>query len=327
MKSSALSLALSLTLALSLISGFTGSTLSHAQEFQAPKSDMALELLIDLLGGIFNFNLEKMSKVEIVEDAIIASDAQSETKSITLKNKELGEINLRLKTPKKNGTFPTIYVSPGLNAKGTPIDQYITMDDVVIVEIEYPINDRLKGGKMVYEILRKSIKMQLMNTVAINWVKNLPVVNANKISFINISFGTFAAPFSIRVAQLLGLDPYAIVFAYGGSDLKSMILPTLENSMSNADFENVKKPVSKLLDMTAPTNHLPHLQTQSGYLVVNGMDDKLIPKESKALLFERLPDPKEVLEVEGGHIRADQPEMIKKAIAVVLAWLKDQGAI
>lgn len=301
---------------------------SSAYAFTPPKSDAGLELLIDLLEPVLNFSLQEIATPRVLRDEIVSSHESYDIRSVELKSGDLGRITLRIKVPKQGrGQYPVVFVLPGLNMSPSLFDANVDQTrEVIQVLVDYSFPPRLSKGKLIYEVVRKSLNLQLLSSVALNWVKNHPMVDSSRISVVSVSYGTFVAPLSVRLAQLLGLDPYAVVFTYGGSDLKSLIFPTLQEAMSEADFENIRKPLSRFLDIASPTNHLPHLQTQTAYLVVKGVADEVIPSESTQVLIERLPDPKEVIELPTDHINPGAPKTIRQTIGVVMDWLEFQGA-
>ena len=301
------------------------ASVSFAQEqetFRAPKSDAGLEFLLDVL----NVPLEKLAQAQVVSDEVVQNSPAFIQHVITLKNEKAGQVRLFLRVPNKQGSFPTLFFSPGLHSDPGYLAQLKIPEDVVIAQIEFPFNDRLKGPKLVYEIIRRSLKIQALTTVAMNWVRTQNFVNPEKISVVSVSFGTFVTPFSLRLAQLLGLDPYAVVFAYGGSDLKSVLNPLFKDSVSVPDFDNIQKALTPVLKATSPARHLRFLQSQAGYLVITAKSDQVIPKESSQTLITQLPDPVEVIELDGGHLSPEHPEQIGKAITVTTDWLRAQGA-
>lgn len=298
-----------------------------ANAFEAPKSDVGLELLVDLLGEVFNFDLQEVATPRILKDEVVMSHSGYDIRNIELRSGDLGRIALRVKTPKSAGQYPVVFVFPGLNMNPSLFDSHVTAnDDVIQVLVDYSFPPALSQGKLIYEVVRKSLNIQLLSAMALNWVRSQPMVDGTRISVVSVSYGSFVAPFSIRLAQLLGLDPYAVVFAYGGSDLKSLILPEIKQAMSEADFDHIKRPLSRFLDATSPSNHLPHLQTQTAYLVLKGSKDQVIPEESTKQLIERLPDPIYTMELNSPHIGANKPETIEQSVRLINEWLKAQGA-
>ena len=302
------------------------SSVQAQESFTAPRSDIGMELLVDLLTSIFNVDLEELTEPRILKDEVIASDAKFTTRKVEMRNGDLGRVNVYIKAPNGVAVAPAVVLLPGLNTKASLLDQVTFPEQVVQVMVEYPFPATLTKGKLIQQAIVKAAVLQLQTAAILNWVKKQHFVDNTRISVVSVSYGTFLAPFAIRLAQIMGFEPYALVFAYGGSDLKSIILPELEKAMSSADFDNIKKPLNRILDATSPSQHLPHLNTQTGYLVLSGAKDEVIPSDSTKILEERLPDPKEIIKLDTSHIGMNRPETIQKAFETIQDWLKKQGA-
>lgn len=299
----------------------------QAQEsFNAPKSDVGMEMLIDLIASVSNLDLQKLLTPRILSDEIVVDGVDFESRKIEMRAGDLGRVTLHVKIPKGVSAAPAVILLPGLNTQADLLEQFDSSEKYVRVMVEYPFPQAATRAKRIQQAIVKAFELQLKTVTVFNWVKNLDYVDETRISVVSVSYGTFLAPFALRVAQTQGFDPYALVFAYGGADLKSIILPELEKAMSSADFDHIQKPLNQFFKWTSPSQHLPHLNTQTGYLVLSGAKDEVIPSESSKVLYERLPDPKESVKLDSGHIGINRPETVKMAFDSIHDWLKKQGA-
>ena len=75
----------------------------------------------------------------------------------------------------------------------------------------------------------------------------------------------------------------------------------------------------KLSVAVSPTQHLKHLK--GPFLIIRGLKDNTIPELSSMSLYNNLPEPKMLIELNTEHINTDKPDVILETMTSVVNWL------
>ena len=272
--------------------------------------------------------LRKNSEPTVVTNEVVERSGNVETRLIELELAPLGRIRMKTKGPAAPGRYPVVFLATGLQAGMETLGLINTEFPVILAAFDYPISKDMPPEQMVPHVVRGLASLQAQMAVALAWLGRQPNVREDRVSLLTVSFGTFATPLALRLAQLVGFRAYATVFAFGGAE----VMPVLEKDLANlgavlspADMKNLTSAVSEAADFIEPKRHLKFLQTRS--LVVQGLKDEVIPARSTVALMSSLPQPKALRTLDCGHINMDRRDIIDETAKVVLTWLKKQGAL
>jgi dienelactone hydrolase len=160
----------------------------------------------------------------------------------------------------------------------------------------------------------------------IGWLAGQPWADAERISLLGFSLGALVAPAAQRVTESSGRQIRWTVLAYGGVDLGGILAahPKAELGWTKPLLGAA---ASLLLRPVEPAEHLPYLSGR--FLLIGGVEDRLVPPSSSELLRELTPEPRTVVLLEGEHIGtgAGQRALLEEVVRLTRHWLIEQGAI
>lgn len=143
-------------------------------------------------------------------------------------------------------------------------------------------------------------------------------------ALLGYSFGALFVPGVQRLASEDGAGFDALVLAYGGADVASLLdaniklgAPTLRRALAWTG--------ATLVRPMEPALHLPHLE--GSFLVIRGERDEKIPSRSSRRLAELTPEPKEVVSLQAGHMGPHDPELTASVVRISQDWLARNGFV
>lgn len=153
-----------------------------------------------------------------------------------------------------------------------------------------------------------------------------PWGDADRVSLLGYSLGTFVAPAVQRIVEQRGGDVRWTILAYAGAPIGAVIAghpavrPGWARRPLGAGIDLLLRPVE-------PSEHLPHLHGR--FLVLRAARDRLIAAAAADRLVELTPQPRTVVVIEGDHmgLGPEKRKLLAKVVAVSRAWLIEQGAI
>ncbi len=299
-----------------LISLFLALPLFSTSSFAADKE----------LSEIIVLAASKGLALEVKSREIIESSPTSVVFEITLANKYTGDIKLYEKIPlvRTLGRLPTTFVLSGLQTGRDAIFLVPDMADMRVVTYEYPFGDSTEPEAMLSNVGRNLLLMNGQIIAAYLWLSQQADVDPQNLYSLNISFGSFVAPYVLRMLNEVGIAPSRTVFAFGGSDLAPFFHPLLERDLKiKVNPEKVLRVTENLSNALSPTQHLKHLK--GPFLIIRGRQDTTIPDLSSLSLYNNLPEPKTLVELDSGHINTDKPEVIADTMSTVQSWLTQKS--
>jgi len=87
------------------------------------------------------------------------------------------------------------------------------------------------------------------------WLSRQPDVDANRLSVVAVSFGSFVAPLSLRAVEFLGLRPATTVFIHGGANIKAFVDRYVHENPGTNPGPWAVDTVDKSLDYVDPVQH------------------------------------------------------------------------
>lgn len=158
------------------------------------------------------------------------------------------------------------------------------------------------------------------------WASVQPWGDADRVSLLGYSLGTFVAPAVQRIVEQRGGDVRWTILAYAGAPIGAVIAghpavrPGWARRPLGAGIDLLLRPVE-------PSEHLPHLHGR--FLVLRAARDRLIAAAAADRLVELTPQPRTVVVIEGDHmgLGPEKRKLLAKVVALSRAWLIEQGAI
>jgi dienelactone hydrolase len=258
---------------------------------------------------------------------------------IVLPSDRLGDVGLTISFPDPlpAGKLPVLIVLGGLGTGEENIDYLKGMGDNVLVGYDWPLPEQFPRinsiasqidlASRIPGLYRRIMRVPPQVASAIDWIVRQPWADGTRISLLGFSLGALVAPAIEDVAEHSGLHIGWTIIAYGGAPLGGVLASAIANSKQHMWYEGLLPPLlDLLLSPLQPTRHLPALH--SHFLVLEGQDDERFPEALRARLRQAVPDPKDVIVLEGPHLGLDPKKLalLDRAIEVSKHWLIESGA-
>lgn len=251
---------------------------------------------------------------------------------ITFSAGVLGTIGIvvSLPDPLPAGKLPIVIVLGGLGTGENNIRFITDAGNNAIVGYDWPVPvyfpvgaDFVRQLPALYSAVM-TIPAQIAS--AIDWLAAEPWADDSRISILGFSLGALAAPAVENLTEQDGHKIDCTILAYGGAPLGALF--AANPHMRPAWMRFALAPViDLLLHPIEPSANLPHLSGH--FLVLEGRDDRLIPKAARARLRNAVPEPKDVITFEGAHmgVGPDKMLLLQEIISASKQWLADNGAV
>lgn len=261
----------------------------------------------------------------------ISINQKSETHKIRVNDNQFGAHFTIFKRKSINTRVdiqPTLFILSGLHTELETIQAFPEIDGVTIISLSYEIPLKDHKVRNLQDALLQINLIQARILAAYSWLYTQPDIDKNKISSINISFGTFMAPSALRALKFMGKVPASTTFVYGGSRLDAFV-----NSLLNGNGERppvevpdfIRRGLNQFLATISPSQHLKSLT--GPFLVINGLLDEVIPRESAEALQQELPEPKKIIWLPTQHITLERPQIVSASIKQIFEWLKSNNLL
>lgn len=223
---------------------------------------------------------------------------------------------------------PTLFVLSGLHTEQATLENFPEIDGVTVISLDYEIPIKNHEVRNLQDALAQMNLIQTRIIAAYNWLYTQTDIDKNKISSVNISFGSFIAPSALRALALMGKTPASTIFVFGGSRLDAFLNPLLNGTGDRPPIEIpefIRRGLNQFLITISPSQHLKALK--GPFLAINGLFDEMIPRESAEALHQELPQPKDILWLPTQHINLERPQIVLATLNPIIAWLKEQKVI
>ena len=251
---------------------------------------------------------------------------------ITLHNTALGDIGITvsLPNPLPDKKLPILVVLGGLGTGENNIRYITDAGDNAIVGYDWPMPVRFYGGlaslTQISDVYNHVMAIPAQVPSAIRWLSAEPWADRQRISILGFSLGALAAPAIQDVAEHDGQHIGWTILAYGGAPFGELVAanPHIKPGWVRPILASA---IDLLLRPLQPTRHLAQLSGQ--FLVLEGHDDLLIPKDARARLRDAVPAPKTVMELSGDHmgVGQDKVALLQQIIVAGRTWLVERGAV
>lgn len=160
-------------------------------------------------------------------------------------------------------------------------------------------------------------------TASVEWLRDRPWADPDRISLLGYSFGALLLPASHRVASENTPPPLPAVLAYGGTDIHMLMDANLgvESPWLRSGLARVAQLAIRPVE---PALHAPRMEG-GPFLLISGVFDEQIPRESYEALHRLVPEPRTVLLLDEGHMHPRRPELTRLLVDLTREWLADEG--
>lgn len=267
----------------------------------------------------------------ISNSELLKKTDRSELHKISVQEKMFGahfSVFKRKSLVSSSNLQPTLFVLSGLHTEQPTVESFPEIDGVTVISLDYAIPLKNHDVRNLQDALMQMNLIQARIIAAYHWLDTQPDIDKNKISSINISFGSFIAPSALRALALMGKSPSHTIFIFGGSRLDAFLNPILNGRGDRPPIEIpdfIRQGLNQFLITISPSQHLKSLK--GPFLAINGLFDEIIPRESAEALHQELPQPKDILWIPTQHINLERPQVVNATLTHVISWLKKQKAI
>lgn len=291
---------------------------------------VAVQLLRDPVSALDR----ETGEVRVVADSayatVTAAGEPRRYRDLALATAGAGTVRITVSRPAARDTedLPLALVLGGLRTGRQALDFVPRHGPNLLVAYEYPdaggARRGIEGPGDVLAVRSAVLRVPAQVVAASAWLKREPAVDAGRTSLLGYSLGSLFAPAAQRLAAERGTPFGAVVLAHGGTDLARLFA-------ANLDLEPtpLRGAVSWLaavaLRPVEPALHLPHLS--GDVLVLQGTEDERIPEASLRRFAELVPEPKEVVWLEGGHMGPGREDVNERVVRRSQEWLARRGHV
>lgn len=239
------------------------------------------------------------------------------------------EVDLLLKRPlasgpdgrASNAPRPTAVILGGHNTGRDAVRLIPDTRGVVVAALDYPYRGehRVKGLAVLRYV--PAIRQAILDTppaamLALDYLLRQPDVDPNQVEAVGVSLG---APFMV-IASALD-QRIARVWSVHGS--AGSYAPLAHNMRQTIPFAPVRAIVAGLATMLisgpalAPEQWAPRIAPRP-FVMINGRDDVQMPRALVERLYASAGEPKAIVWVPGGHVRA-RPGIVRPLVDTVLS--------
>jgi hypothetical protein len=246
---------------------------------------------------------------------------------VTLTHGALGEFQLRVRRPINDvQRVPVVFLTAGVNVEAESLGLLADTPGVALVTFDYGVSSKIQGVELMKTVVQDLPRIIGRVAASMKWLATQSWVRPDRINTIHVSFGSYIAPYSLRLAEAAGVRSFATVFAFGGAEAWQILLkPDVARLLSRADFDNLKRNLDLAMRPFDPVRQLPFLRGR--FLVLRGAQDEMIPVASSLALENALPEPKQIEILQTPHIGVSRPEIISQAFSLITQWFTEQRAI
>ena len=232
--------------------------------------------------------------------------------------------------PLPDKKLPILVVLGGLGTGENNIRYITDAGDNAIVGYDWPMPVQFYGGlaslTQISDVYNHVMAIPAQVPSAIRWLSAEPRADRQRISILGFSLGALAAPAIQDVAEHDGQHIGWTILAYGGAPFGELVAanPHIKPGWVRPILASA---IDLLLRPLQPTRHLAQLSGQ--FLVLEGHDNSLIPKDARARLRDAVPAPKTVMELSGDHmgVGQDKVALLQQIIVAGRTWLVERGAV
>lgn len=264
-------------------------------------------------------------------------DRLSVFQELTLRSSTGLEVHALLRRPRGSRAPHAAIVLVGGLKQGRRVGTIPGLEPIarhaVIAALDYPLRfprRAWEGGQLVSTLLH--LRPAALDTIAhtlllLDYLESRDDVDGRRLFLVGGSLGAVV----VTIAGGVDPRPAAIVALYGGGQLGSLITHTLEHRAQDVPYSHwaailAGHGLSWLFMPLAPERYAPAIAPHP-FLMVNGTDDSLVPRDNVFALYRAARPPKDLIWVESEHVQPEEGELIGHLSGTVTAWLTERGLL
>lgn len=301
-------------------------------------------LLLLVVGLIWAFSLRLSDPLDalrrdrgpirvLADSAYPARTAAGEARlyrDVTIDTESAGTIRVTISRPVEPppGPLPLVMILAGLRTGRESLGVVTAHGPNVLVGYQYPYDRETwfqNPGLSQVPAIRTSVLNVPWQVVRVTeMLRDEPDIDPARTALLGYSFGAMFLPAALRLAADEGRGFGAAILAFGGVDIEALLDANLR-VRPGALRRALAWIIATLIHPMEPEHHLPHLRGR--FLLIRGAADEQIPQRLSARLAELVPEPREVVTLEAGHMNPRDPVLTQRVVRLSQEWLARQGVI
>ena len=136
---------------------------------------------------------------------------------------------------------------------------------------------------------------------------------------------------AVTIAGAVDTRVAAVVALYGGGRLGTLVAHTLQHPDQRSPYRPwpavaLGHALAWFIAPLEPVRYVAGIAPRP-YLMINGADDTLIPRECVGALYEAAGAPKDLIWLRGEHVQPDEQELIRQVAGRISDWLVARGLL
>ena len=264
-------------------------------------------------------------KGELVEVEVreVGSDSHYAAFELELASSADYKVRGYLRVPRSRGRYPAVIVIGGTNTGRMAAELFTPEDPYVILGLDYPWDGPTQLSWWQFLVRVFAVRRAMLLTpsavmLGADYLEGRDEVDMSRLVYAGASFG----------AQLItvagALDPRAgtVLIIYGGGDYAALLRTNLK--LQPMWLRSALARVGAwLVGPIEPLDYVGMIAPREA-IIINGRRDERIPVSSVERLFEAAGEPKRLIWLDEGHIRAGRPETIAPVLAAASRALGEE---
>jgi hypothetical protein len=272
------------------------------------------------------------------ESRRLAEDVASTVDELTLRSSTGLTVHARVRAPRGGGrpAYAGAVLLGGVK-RGRRIVTVPGLEPIarstVLVSLDYPLRPSGRPWKSLAAlVLVARVRPAAFDTIAavellVDYLEGRDDVARERVFLIGGSLGAVA----VTVAGAIDPRPAAVVALYGGGSLGSLVAHTLEHPAQDVPYPHWQAMIlghglAWLLTPLEPAAYARSIAPRP-FIMVNGADDTLVPRENVLALYDAARDPKELIWVTGEHVQPSETSLLARLSDIVSARLVERGVL
>jgi pimeloyl-ACP methyl ester carboxylesterase len=273
-------------------------------------------------------DVPKTAPATVTSIAPTQQEAGRSIQHITLADPRLGKIGFAISLPaaQTERKLPVVFVLGALGSGQHSVGLIQSPGAAAIVGYDWPPLPRRYGLREIVALRENALAIPRRMSAVSRWALAQPWADPQRVTVIGFSLGAIAAPAAEQMMQAQGTDIRWTVLADGGAPISAVVAgdqqiqPRWLRNFAALVAESLFRPVDPALHVSHLTGH---------FLLISSADDTTIPRAASERLEELAPQPKQMIQLPGGHVGTSgaKLELLNAAVVATRRWLTAEGAI